>query len=218
MFSLAKSFMLWFVIIFVMATCVAFAIDLPTDTIVVEAEAGQMDDTVDVIDDDDASEGKAIDSAVQAVTSHQIEIPKAGKWYIWIRTLCPDGGKDSYWIGIEGAEPSVHDAAGGEGAIKIYSDAGDSVNIDDQPFGIWFWDNATIHSDPLNFFDVKDPGTYTLWSKGREAGTLLDQILLTMDESFIAEEASAGEVIDPIPEAVDSRDKLAVTWGEIRNP
>ena len=82
-------------------------------------------------------------------------------------------------------------------------------------FNIWNWDAGVQGEPPPNrYFDVKDPGKQKLWSKGREATTLLDQILLTMDDSFNAEEASHGAAID-IVQAVYPKDILAVTWGEI---
>lgn len=213
---LAKFSTLCFVLYFV-AVMTALATDLPPDTIIVEAEDGVMDAGVTVVDQDDASEGKAIDSAVQAVTTYEIDIPKAGKWYVWVRLYCPDGSADSFWIGIEGAEPNPNDAAGGPEAVKIYSEVGDSVNTAAQPFNIWYWDSGVQGEPPANrFFDVKDAGKAKLWSKGREARTLLDQILLTMDPGFNAEEASQGEAI-PILTAVYPKGKLAATWGEIKS-
>ncbi len=113
MFSVTRFSILCFVLYFTITVSVAFAIDLPPDTIIVEAEDGEMDDNVTVVDEDDASEGKAIDSGVQAITTYQIDIPKAGEWYVWIRMNCPDGGADSFWIGIEGAKPNPNDANGG---------------------------------------------------------------------------------------------------------
>ena len=220
MFSLTKLSMLCFVLCFavVISTVFAVEVDLPKDTIIVEAEAGKMDKGVTAVDQKDASEGKAIDSAVQAVTTHEIDLPKAGDWYVWVRLYCPGGGADSYWIGIKDAKPNPNDANGGPEAVKIYSEAGDSVNTDAQPFNIWYWDAGVKSEPPANrFFEVKTAGTNQLWSKGREVGTLLDQILLTTDDSFNAEEASEGEAID-IPRAVYPQDKLAVTWGEIKNP
>ncbi len=112
---------------------------------------------------------------------------------------------------MDDAEPNPHDADGGEGAIKIYSETGDSVNTTEQPFKIWYWD-AAVGGAP-SFFDVKTAGKHLLWSKGREAGSILDQILLTSDESFNAEEASQGEVVIT---AVDAKEKLAATWGHIK--
>jgi len=212
--------MLYFGLYFAVVTSTVFAIevDLPEDTIIVEAEAGEMDKGVTVVNQKDASEEKAIDSAVQAVTRHEIDIPKAGKWYVWIRLYCPDGNADSYWIGIKGATPNPNDANGGPEAVKIYSEAGDSVNTNAQPFNLWYWDAGVQSEPPANrFFEVKTAGKNQLWSKGREAKTLLDQILLTMDEDFNAEKASKGEAID-IPQVVYPKDKLAVTWGEIKNP
>ena len=90
------------------------------------------------------------------------------------------------------------------------------MNMDAQPFGIWYWDAGVKSEPPENrFFDVKDAGKNILWSKGREAGTLLDQILLTMDPGFNAEEASQGEAI-PIYTAVYPQDKLTTVWGSIK--
>lgn len=199
-----------------MSASLALAIDLPPDVIIVEAEAGEMEGGVTVVEEDDASEGEAIDSAREAVAVYEIDIPKAGEWYVWVRLYCPGGGADSFWIGIEGAEPNPNDADGGPEAVKIYSEVGDSVNTDDQPFNIWYWDSGVQSEVPANrFFDVKDTGINKLWSKGREAGTLLDQILLTMDPDFNAEEASQGEAI-PILSPVYPVAKLATTWGSMK--
>ena len=219
MFSLTKFSMLCFVC-FAMVTSTVFAVevDLPENTIIIEAETGNMDKGVTVVNQKDASEEKAIDSAVQAVTTFEIDIPKAGNWYLWIRLYCPDGDADSYWIGIKDAKPNPNDANGGPEAVKIFSEVGDSVNTNAQPFNIWYWDAGVQSEPPANrFFEVKTAGKNQLWSKGREARTLLDQILLTMDDSFNAEEASKGEAID-IPRIVYPKGKLAVTWGEIKTP
>jgi hypothetical protein len=218
MFSLEELATLLFILCFAMVTSVAFAVkvDLPENTIIIEADAGEMDKGVTLVDQKEASEGKAIDSTVQALTTHEIDIPKAGDWYVWIRLYCPDGSADSYWIGIEGAKPNPNDPNGGPEAVKIYSEAGDSVNTDAQPFNIWYWDAGVKSEPPANrYFEVKTAGKHKLWSKGREARTLLDQILITMDEGFNAEEASKGEWIE-IPSAIDSQSKLAVTWGAIK--
>lgn len=218
MFSTTKFPTRWVVLYSVLFTSAAFAVkvDLPKDTIIVEAEASKMDKGVTLVEQKDASGGKALDSAAQALTTHDIDLPKAGKWYVWVRLYCPDASADSYWIGIEGADPNPWDANGGPGAVKIYSEAGDSVNTPAQPFNLWYWDSGVKTEPPPNrFFEVKKAGKSQLWSKGREARTLLDGILLTMDEKFNAEEASKGKAID-IPQAVDAQAKLALTWGLIK--
>lgn len=217
MFSSVKFSTELFVLCFVLVTSAVYAIELPKDTIIVEAEsAAQMDKGVEIVKNKDASEGVAINSVREAKAVHEIDIPKPGKWFVWVRLYCPDSSADSYWIGIEGAEPNPWDAAGGKGAVKIYSEAGDSVNTAAQPFNIWYWDSGVKSEPPPNrHFDVKTAGKSLLWSKGREERTLLDQILITMDESFNVEEASKGAAIE-IPKAISLQGKFAVTWGSIK--
>ncbi|MCH8293700.1 hypothetical protein IH992_21675 [Candidatus Poribacteria bacterium] len=217
MSALTKSLVLCSVLCFTMVTSLAFAvkIDLPKDAIVLEADAGKMDKGVKIIDEKDASEGKATDHERGIKTEHEIDIPKAGDWYLWIRIFCPDGGRDSYWIGIDKATPDPAEDALGEQAVRIYSAAGDSVNTKDQPFNIWFWDFGKSNADPHSSFKIKSPGKHILWSKGREPGTLLDQLLLTMDDTFNPEEETKGEWIQ-IPAAVEPEAKLAATWGRIK--
>jgi len=73
------------------------------------------------------------------------------------------------------------------------------------------------HANPHSFFKIKSAGKYTLWSMGREPGTLIDQLLLTLDKDFNPEEATQGQPIDILPEAIYSKGKLAVAWGQIKN-
>jgi hypothetical protein len=193
----------------------AVKVDLPKNTIILEAEDGKMDKGVKVLEVKGASGGKATDHERGAKTLHEIEIPEAGVWYLWIRIFCPNPNQDSYWLGMEGAEPHPAEDALGEQGIRIYSAAGDSVNTQAHPLNIWFWDFGKGHADPRSFFKVKKAGKHVFWSKGREPGTLLDQILLTMDENFNPEEASRGEPIE-VPKAVDPQGKLALTWGNLK--
>ena len=206
------STLLLFTACFTVFVPLAWAIDLPEDTIVLEAEAGEMEDVIDVVDEDGVSGEGAIDSPVGAITTHEIQIPDGGKWYLWVRLWCPSGGADSYHFGMDDAAPFPDDG----GQIKIFPQPGDSVNTDAHPLSMWVWDAGTSVGE-RSYFDVDGPGTYTFWTKGREAGTLLDQILLTMDDEFNAEEASQGAAIAVPVEAVYPGDKLAITWGEIRS-
>jgi len=117
---------------------------------------------------------------------------------------------------LEKAAPSPAEDALGEPAVRIYSAAGDSANMAGHPLNIWFWDSNKAHTDPHSFFKVKKTGKHVFWSKGREAGTLLDQLLLTMDDKFNPEEASKRDWIE-IPKAVHPNVKLALTWGAIKS-
>jgi hypothetical protein len=201
----------------IVPTISAADVVLPANTIVIEAESGEMEGGVEIIDDDEASEGKALDHPVGIKTSYEVDIPLKGDWFVWIRINCPDGGRDSYWVGMDDADPSPPDDAQGEQAIKIYSAEGDSANTAGQPFNLWFWDSNASHNDPHGFLKVKSTGKQTLWVKGREQGTLIDQILLTLENDFNPEEAAQGGAISTF-QAVSSKDKLAVTWGNIKTP
>ena len=173
------------------------SIDLPKNTIVVEAESAEhLDDGVKIVEMEGALRGKAIDSKRGARAIHQINIPKAGRWYVWIRAFFPESKKDSYWIGMDDAEPHPWDELGGPGAIKIYAEKGDSANQKKAAWGVWYWDSGVkSESIPRAYFDVKTAGKHRLWSKGREPGSILDQVLLTRDENFDVEVASEGKAI-----------------------
>ena len=58
----------------------AIEIELPLNTILLEAEAGEMDGGVTIVEHDEASEGKAIDSPAEALTQHEIILPVDGDW------------------------------------------------------------------------------------------------------------------------------------------
>ena len=216
MFSIAK-FSVFLCLFMIASSAFAIEIDLPANTIVLEIEDGEMEAGVDIINDSEASGEKAADHLRGVKTIFEVDIPSAGEWYLWIRIFCPNGDQDSYWVWMEDADGFPAEDAEGEQGIRIYSAAGDSANTDAQPFEIWFWDCNKDNVDPHSYFDIPSPGTYTLWIKGREPGTLIDQILLTMDQDFDTEEATKGDFI-LILQAVYPKDKLAGTWGEIKSP
>jgi hypothetical protein len=171
------------------------SLQLPADAIILEAEnAPQKADGIEIVNHASASGGKAIDAAVGAKAIFEIEIPQAGEWYAWIRMWCLAESADSYWIGIEGAVPNPLDNAQGDRGVRIYSAPGDSVNTEAYPFNMWFWDANAAHNQSHVFFQVPSAGKYKFWIKGREKGTLLDQIILTMDKTFDAEQAFRGGI------------------------
>ena len=171
-------------------------VHVPKNTLIVEAEAAAyLDNGVKIVEDAEASEGKAIDSARGARAIHEIYIPKTGKWYVWIRAHFKAGNQDSYWVGIDDVEPYPWDEQGGPNAIKIWAVPGDSSK-----WHRWLWDTSTHprgKSIP-GYFRIKRKGYYRLWSKGREPGSHLDQILLTRSRRFNPETASEGRSIPVI--------------------
>ena len=169
-------------------------IRVPKDTLIFEADkAIHFDKGVTIVDHEEASGGKAIDSVDGARAIHEIYIPKTGKWYLWARVFF-EYSKDSYWIGMDDAQPKPWDRDGGPGAIKIWSEPDDTSK-----WGRWLWDTAsndTTGNRSRNtpaFFHIKRTGYYRFWSKGREAGSRLDQILLTRARDFNAQTETEGK-------------------------
>ena len=169
-------------------------IRIPRNTLIIEAEtAMHFDNGVNIVEDEEASNQRAIDSARGARAIYEVNIPKTGKWYVWIRTYYKTSSQDSYWIGIEDVEPYPWDQEGGPNAIKIWAVPGDNSK-----WNRWLWDTSThpLGKKIPGYFNVKHKGYYRLWSKGREPGTRLDQILLTRSRRFNPQNASEGK---PIP-------------------
>ncbi len=169
-------------------------IRIPRNTLIIEAEtAMHFDKGVNIVEDEEASNRRAIDSARGARAIYEVNIPKTGKWYVWIRTYYKTSSQDSYWIGIEDVEPYPWDQEGGPNAIKIWAVPGDNSK-----WNRWLWDTSThpLGKKIPGYFNVKHKGYYRLWSKGREPGTRLDQILLTRSRRFNPQNASEGK---PIP-------------------
>ena len=166
---------------------------LPKDTLVIEADtAVHLDAGVEIIEHEEASDGRAIDSQYRARAIHEIYIPKTGKWYVWLRVFF-GRGDDSYWIGMDDATPYPWDRDGEAGAIRICPEPDDSTK-----WGRWLWHTgleSVINNRPGNspaFFQVKRTGYHRLWSKGREPGSRLDQILLTRTRDFDPELETNG--------------------------
>ena len=169
-------------------------IRVPKNTLIIEADnAIHLDKGVSIVDHAEASGGKAIDSAPGARAMHEIHIPKTGKWYLWARVFF-EYSKDSYWIGMDDAQPKPWDKDGGPGAIKIWSEPDDTSK-----WGRWLWDTASNDTkgnrsrNTPAFFHIKRTGYYRFWSKGREAGSRLDQILLTRARDFNAQTETDGK-------------------------
>lgn len=168
-------------------------IRLPKDTVVMEAETAiHLDKGVRIVDHEGASGRKAIDSLKGARAIHEVYIPKAGKWYLWGRAFF-ERGKDSYWIGMDDVLVRPWDKDGGEGAIRICPDPDD-----DSKWHRWLWssgpDSVVNEKHGINpaSFHIRQAGYYRLWSKGREPGSRLDQILLTRDRDFNAQMETEG--------------------------
>ncbi len=169
--------------------------DLPQNTIIIEAEALAQQTTGDVkVIPSEGASGQVLNCDRGAKASYDLELPNAGEWYVWVRLFCPNGDADSCWVGMDNADPMPAENALNEKALKIYSDKGDSIN-ESSSQQVWYWDTNAAHNQPPSYFVVYKAGKIKLWIKGREAGALVDQILLTMDKAFNPEVAFKGGII-----------------------
>ena len=169
------------------------AIRLPKDTLVIEADSAvHLDKGVRRIGAEGASGGAAIDSLKGARAIHEIYIPKTGKWYVWARAFF-EKGKDSYWIGMDDTLAKPWDRDGGPGAIRICPDPDDTSK-----WHRWLWNTGpdslvnTKQGIAPAFFLIQRTGYHRLWSKGREPGSRLDQILLTRVRDFDTQTETEG--------------------------
>ena len=88
-----------------------------------------------IVEDEEASNSRAIDSARNARAIYEVYIPRRGKWYVWIRTYYKSGSQDSYWLGIDDVEPYPWDEEGGPNAIKIWAIPGDDSKCESLDMG-----------------------------------------------------------------------------------
>jgi hypothetical protein len=139
-----------------------------------EAEyADSIVNPLEVVDDDNASEGKYVYSANGTgnqstpgpiMLTYTVHISHAGKYIMWGRVKISGKNDNSFFLEIDNGYDNLWDISSGNS---------------------WHW-------DAVNFRDRVDPviltlfeGKHTIKVKLREDGTKLDKLLLTNDVSFI---------------------------------
>ena len=145
-----------------------------------EAEAGELSGSINVIADDTAFQGGYIvsDSANSGAVRYNVNIPSTGEYVIWCRVWAgtgPDrGNHDSVFVRVNGIE-DVYDVAEGKWADK------------------WQWTaiNGRAGSSPATLnpriFELTQ-GEQVIEIRGREAGTIIDSIIITNDRNFVPTE------------------------------
>jgi len=178
----------------IIMSCVTgpLSVVFPKDTIVIEAENFDQTATqIFVVDDAEASGGKAADVPAMTKAMYTIDIPQSGAWYVWVRMYAKNPSSDSCWIGAEEGTPSPFDNAKPEGALRFYADPGDSSRNENAQ-QVWYWDSGKGNKDEHSVITFSKNGKTVIFLKGRETGTLVDTILLTQDASFNPEKLLAG--------------------------
>lgn len=126
---------------------------------------------------------------------YEIYFPQAGKYYLWIRNFGPDDKSDSVNFGING---------------KIQETAVAVSRIGSR-FG-WVGKRMT---GQVAFLNVERPGTHMLNMFFREAGMIVDKIVLTTDEDYVPTGAGPAES-RPI-EILDDATKIAARLANLRS-
>jgi hypothetical protein len=103
--------------------------------------------------------------------------PTVGTYYVWGRVLSPDAQHDSFYVKMDSGAEDVYDTSQG-----IW-----------QPYLQWTRVNGRgttgipLTLNPRTF--SLSAGSHTLTFRGREAGTILDRVIVTNDSTFVPTEA-----------------------------
>ena len=132
---------------------------------------------------------------------YEFASPVAGKAYIWGRVADFRGGGQSWFIVLNSDN---------------IADAGDSLIIDTQG-PVWIWRGGRDKPESQSPTDLKK-GTNTVRIQPREAAAGLEalfDVFLISSEPFRPENEDYEKARDALP--VEPADKLAITWGAIKN-
>jgi len=147
--------------------------------ILLEAEKGTLSAPMVRAKDAEANNGKYIlvrkgngdvtdplSPGGQAVYS--FSVPAAGRYQVWARVIANNTRSNSFFISMDDAVGFAwHTALGGKDS--------------------WVWDRVIDNNEPTPFSFNLDTGTHTLVIKQLEAGTKLDNIMITTDPAWIPE-------------------------------
>ncbi|MBD3320568.1 MAG: hypothetical protein GF350_05665 [Chitinivibrionales bacterium] len=122
-----------------------------------------------------------------------IDFVYTGTHYIWTRGLGDsdiNGQSDSYHAGLDGLETASSDR------ITHFNSS-------------WTWSRSTMDTPPASFF-VPSTGTHTFNAWMREDGTIIDKIVLTIDETYTPTGSGPPEservTSEPAPGAISVQD------------
>jgi len=113
---------------------------------------------------------------------YEVNFNRNGKHYIWVRGRAESGSSNSLHIGLDGVEVST------SAAVEI--NFGQS----------WTWTRYTMTGD-VAYFNVELPGIHTVNAWIREAGFVLDQLLITSNPDYLPE--TAAKPVEDIPKTAD---------------
>lgn len=150
---------------------------LTSSHIELEAEAGAVSAPMHIAAQPAASMGYCVGvpqgggsitspSNSAGVAVYEFNLAESGNYRVWGRVLAPSGNQDSFFAAMD-------DGAFARWNVQQSSD--------------WTWDRVFTAggADPQIF--TLDAGPHTFYLMQREAGTLIDKLIITMDPDFIPE-------------------------------
>jgi hypothetical protein len=180
------------------------------------------------VDLPEASGGMYIASptADQGSVEYEIEVPKSGRYFLWVRFRSQDTRSNSWYLQVDDSASAVGDTDLVWDTIVpdlMPKELGEEVGPLEEPgpaweFGDqWWWLRLLDRIDgQFNVLKIRvldlSVGKHKLYLWNREANTRADAFYLSdrFDEQPVLPEEAPGLL------AVKPEEKLAVTWGEIK--
>lgn len=148
---------------------VAVVVPPPSTNIVIEAEAAVLASPMVAASDAKASGGRYVSSATAnaGTARFTLTIPRTAIYTVWLRNLSPNSSTDSVWVSMDGATEVAFGTARGTWSTN------------------WQWSPVSVNDGPTNaVLYPLTTGSHVLQFRGRDAGTKLDQVLLTTNRAF----------------------------------
>lgn len=136
-----------------------------------EAEGGQINEPMVVVDDAQASGGAYVWSTVDESGSvaFPMEIEQAGDYMIWCRVLAQSDAFDSYYVSMDA------------GARIIY----DTSLVNGQPHYDPNWQWTLVNDQMSTQVFSLSVGSHLLEFSAREQRSPLDRLIITSDPAFV---------------------------------
>ena len=196
--------------------------------IVISAETiqafGKMSDEVEIVDDADASNGKALrwrDDAkannppiAEPTAWFEVEFAaEAAEYFLWIRGKADgDTGTDADWIQFDdqiGTDKHTADKDAPGRGLGNWRDAFDA--------GVYIWGSQEVPPPTVVSVKFVKAGLHKLRMQPRQVPHHIDQILLSQDQDERPDDDPMDWDIAKNPSAVESGGKLAEIWGRFKN-
>ena len=199
--------------------------DIPE--IIISAETvkafGEMSPEVGIVDDPDASNGKALRWADDAKANNPpIEDPTAwfsiefmadaAEYFIWIRAKCDgDTGTDALWVQFDDQIGTLEHTADKDAPGRGLGNWRDVFDA-----GVYKWGSQEVPPPTVVSVKFRKKGLHKLRVQPRQVPHNIDQILLSQDQDERPEDDPMDSDIGKDPSAVEKEGKLEATWGTLK--